>query len=326
MFWTKTKGTAGNILSEDDFIVEEIPSRKYFVKFRRGASGVQSINGPFTLGLLTKRGMTTRDALRFVQKELSIKIDDIGYAGLKDKFALTSQYITIKGEAQELTGKDVQLKIIGHTDKMMQVGDLEGNRFTIRLHGCKDLENIINLERELEKGIPNYFGPQRFGMHRDNHIIGKMILKDQAEALKIINERNNQKFDSLLRLEKRAVKFYIHAYQSYLFNKILSTYRKQTSQKLPVIGYDTQPDGKIRKVLQEEKIETSDFSIRNLSLKCRGSLRDAFVEPKDFRHEIDGNTLTIFFTLPKGSYATVLIREVTKVNNQDPLPGVPGAP
>ena len=70
MLWTKSPGTGGAIGSQEDFVVEELPSKKYFIKFTH-SGGVKNIGGPYTLALLTKKGMTTKDALKFLQKELA---------------------------------------------------------------------------------------------------------------------------------------------------------------------------------------------------------------------------------------------------------------
>ncbi|MBS3051470.1 MAG: tRNA pseudouridine(13) synthase TruD [Candidatus Aenigmarchaeota archaeon] len=322
MLWTKSPGTGGAIGSQEDFVVEELPSKKYFIKFTH-SGGVKNIGGPYTLALLTKKGMTTKDALKFLQKELGMQKDNIGYAGLKDKFAVTSQYVTIRGKAKEIEHENIRLKIAGYTDKMMQIGDLEGNRFTITLRDCKNPDNVSALAKELaSRGLPNYFGPQRFGRHGDNHLVGKLVMKEQGAALRLINERNGRNFRHLGEIGKKTLKFYIHAYQSFLFNRLLDKYISLKSSPLsgrfPIVGYGTNLKNdfagrELRKMLKKDGITTEDFSIRSLNITCVGSQREAFVKPSNLEHRIEGKALVLSFTLPKGSYATVLIREITKI-------------
>lgn len=320
MFWTKSPGTGGHIEQEDDFVVEEIPSPKFFVKFKRGPSGVSAVEGPNSLALLTKKGMTTKDAVEFIRNELKC---EVGYAGLKDKFAVTSQYVTIRGHARDLDMKNMQLKIVGSTDRMMQVGELEGNRFRITLRNCKKPENAAAFAKELTKrGMPNYFGPQRFGLQGNNHVIGKLILRlELGKALDLINRQSKRQFDSLRDVEKKRLKFYMHAYQSFLFNKLLDKYI--SAKKLPfygnfpIVGYGTKikPDfiGKeLNRLMKKDKISIGDFSIRELSITCTGSKRPAFVKSENLEYRVDNKNLTVSFALPKGSYATVLIREMSK--------------
>src|SRR3989338_5798089 len=315
MHWTKSKGTGGRIGSEEDFIVEEIPSRKYFSRFRRSGSGVKTVEGPYTLGVLWKKGMTTRGALDAVGKELNLKRDDIGYAGLKDKFAVTSQYITVKGNISEICKENHKLSVAGRTDRMMQVGDLEGNRFAITLRSCRSPKNITAFVKEISsRGMPNYFGPQRFGMHGNNHIIGKLLLNDRKEAMKLIDRNGGN-------TEKRTLKFYIHAYQSYLFNRLLDKYISLNTKpffgEFPIAGFDAKLKGnfagkEMKKIMKEEAVRTEDFSVRELGIMCTGSSRAAFVMPKEINYKIDGKTVELRFVLPKGSYATVLIGELSK--------------
>src|SRR3989338_936985 len=102
MYWTKSPGTGGKVEREEDFVVEEIPLKKFLAKFSRDSSGVSPIKGPYSLVLLKKKGMTTKDVIDFISRKLSIRKEDIGYAGLKDKFAVTSQYMTIKGAIDDI--------------------------------------------------------------------------------------------------------------------------------------------------------------------------------------------------------------------------------
>lgn len=309
-YWTKSAGAGGSVRKEEDFVVEEIPLRKFFVKFARGNSSVAPVSGPYSLAVLKKKGVSTHEALQPIRRKFRLKKDDIGYAGLKDKFAVTSQYITIRGKIEDFKTDKTELSFVGYTDKMMQVGGLEGNKFVITLHRC----NAVNAEKVISelkaRGMPNYFGMQRFGKYADNHIIGRLILKGgYKDALELINKRN-----------KKILKFYIHAYQSHIFNKVLDTYISMHTEpffgKFPIVGYNSKLSGHAgkmtRKLLSSDGLSTNDFAIRELNLRCDGSVREAFIKIKEINYNIKADALVLSFTLPKGSYATVLIREVVK--------------
>lgn len=320
MYWTKSKGTGGSVLKEENFVVEEIPSRKFFMKYSRLAGGIKEVQGPYTLALLRKKGITTKDAVKFIQMKFNLKKDGIGYAGLKDKFAVTTQYITIKGEIKDFKTDRIDLTKIGYTDKMMQVGELIGNKFTITLRNCKNPQNMAVMEEIKKRAMPNYFGPQRFGSHGDNHEVGRLILRNEYEkALDLINKRGCNK--NLDEISKKTLKFFIHAYQSFLFNKILDTYvskySKPSFEEFPLVGYGTKlkndfASQQLKKVLEKDKISINNFSIRCLGLRCNGSSRSAFVKVGELNYKIEGNSIILTFTLPKGSYATTLLKEITK--------------
>lgn len=324
MYWTKAAAVGGHIEKEEDFIVDEIPLKKFFSKYVRSKSGIKPVKGPYTLALLKKKGMTTRDALKIVAKKFGLKKSDIGYAGLKDAFAITSQYITVKGNLENIKTDRLEIAVLGHTRNMMQVGESEGNKFCIRLHGCK-IKNIPKVIDELTiKGIPNYFGPQRFGIYGDNHKIGKLVLQCHYDpALRLIKKHGRKK-NLLINVDKKFLKFFIHAYQSFIFNKVLGAYISNHStpyfDTFPIVGLDTNLKNdfagrEIKRILKRGKISLKDFSIRALRITCKGSSRPAFVKIKKIDYKTDGKDVTLKFALPKGSYATVLLREVTKTQD-----------
>ena len=118
-----------------DFIVEEIPN---FLPSKEKQS-----HGIF---IMEKKSITTYDAIRSLSKKCKIPINEIGYAGLKDKHAVTKQYISFPSQYQinsENTDK-IHLKFVGYTDKKIQIGNLNGNRFiiTVRDISGKELKYI----------------------------------------------------------------------------------------------------------------------------------------------------------------------------------------
>jgi len=162
-----------------DFRVEEIPDYT-----------LSSEKDEHTIFLLQKQKIDTFDAIRRIAQRLRISLFEIGYAGLKDKHALASQYISIptRYKVQGLKIDSVVLTLVGYSRRKIKIGDLSGNRFTIVARDIlKDELTDISLRAEtlITSGVPNYFDSQRFGSVIDKVFIGKeVILKNYEKAVK----------------------------------------------------------------------------------------------------------------------------------------------
>jgi len=318
------------IKKPEDFVVREIIDKKFTRRFTRTGSGVEKTGSPYTLFLLKKTDMTTARAIRTIAKHLGIKERDIGYAGLKDKFAVTYQYITIRNgkiaeeKIKEMNANNnIELKKIGYTDKMISIGDLAGNEFEITLHRCKDAKKIERgLVKLIKNGMPNYFGQQRFGKGNDNHIVGRHLIKRQfKKALAIISKNCKAHYNNIEHLDKKMLKFFIHAYQSWIFNETIKAYIQKNRAPcfcdINVFGYDTKLgssvfDNIIKKIIKNEKIRQKDFMINELRICCTGAGRKAFIKLTGIDYEIGKNSVMMRFSLPGGSYATVMLNEICK--------------
>ena len=186
--------------SARDFVVDEIPLYEF------------SGEGEHLILHVRKKNLSTWEMLERIANALGIKTKEIGYAGLKDKNALTKQYISIhKKFAEQIESLDIEgvkiLSTVLHNNKI-RMGHLKGNRFFIRLKKVTPVaaQKIEEALKEIRtNGMPNFFGYQRFGRDGDNYIIGEKI----AKGLK--KERN-------VKLRR----MYANAYQSHLFNLWLS--------------------------------------------------------------------------------------------------------
>jgi tRNA pseudouridine13 synthase len=171
-------GTGGRIKAEpEDFVVEEIPL------YEPSGEGQHVYVG------LEKRGISTYQVISAIARRLGIPTREIGYAGLKDARAVTRQVISIDGvEPVQVEALDLpRLKILWvdrHRNKL-KMGHLSGNRFTIRV---RDVDNQAQAEAEEvldelgHRGVPNYFGEQRFGVRRNTHRLGWAMLRGDASA------------------------------------------------------------------------------------------------------------------------------------------------
>lgn len=174
-------GTGGEIkLRDTDFVVEEIPLYE--------ASG----HGSHTYAFIEKQGLGTREALGRIARALDVPARNIGSAGLKDTRAVTRQWISVEHVGPERVEKlDIPnvdiLKVTRHTNKL-KPGHLTGNRFVVRLRtlavpaeqAARTAEQVLSILAQ--KGLPNYFGPQRFGNRHDNHLLGRAVLSNNADS------------------------------------------------------------------------------------------------------------------------------------------------
>ncbi|MBW2992591.1 tRNA pseudouridine(13) synthase TruD [Candidatus Woesearchaeota archaeon] len=297
----------------EDFIVEEV------------TNVIAKDKGRYKLYWMTKKDYTTADAVKRIAKKLRIKERFIGFAGTKDKKAITKQLVGIpfisKEKIENLGFDGLKLDFYGNNDEPVSLGDLEGNNFEIVVR------NLDGVEVENKK-IKNFYGEQRFS--KQNADIGKLIVKkDFKKAAEKIAESErdvkeyldiNEKdyIGALRRLALKILKIYVHAYQSYLWNKIALQIDEDC--EIPIIGFDTEvKDEKIEKIMKEEGINYRDFIIKEIpELSSEGGKRELFVKPKDFEILEKGEDelnkgkkkIKLKFFLPKGSYATEAIRQL----------------
>ncbi|WP_103644763.1 tRNA pseudouridine(13) synthase TruD [Campylobacter concisus] len=190
--------------NSDDFVVREIPLYEF------------SGDGEHLIVEISKKDMTTQEALHVLSEVTGAKMRDFGYAGLKDKQGMTTQFISMprKFESNLANFSHEKMKILSlnvHKNKL-RIGHLKGNSFFIRLKkvlpsNAKKLEQaFVSIDK---MGYANYFGYQRFGKFGDNAETGLELLK---------NGTINGKKSKNVKLND----FLISAYQSDLFNRWLS--------------------------------------------------------------------------------------------------------
>ncbi len=173
------EGIGGKLRSvAEDFIVEEIPLPE------KGGT-----KGPYLICRLTKTNWELQHAIKEIAKRLGISHRRIGWAGTKDRNAITQQMISLykvtAEQVSEIRLKDIILEPVGQVNEALSLGDLLGNRFTIIIRDSlpHDLEARVRATNEtVWQGIPNYFGLQRFGATRPvTHLVGEWILRGDFE-------------------------------------------------------------------------------------------------------------------------------------------------
>jgi len=306
----------------EDFIVKEVNEVKLDNK------------GKYSYFLLKKKSYNTLRAVQLISEKTNIK--NIGFAGNKDKNAITEQIISIYNgnkNIEKLNLKDIELKYLGKGNEEMYIGNLKRNEFIITIRNLEKKE--IDKIQDKDVLIPNYFGEQRFS--NKNYQIGKEIIKkDFKKAVELVIETNpdcvleikehlkakEHDFIGALRIiPLKLLKLYVHAYQSFIFNKTLDQFIDKKIENIPIVGFGTELDDSksskiITKLLEKEKITLRDFIIRQIpDLSSEGSERKTFVKINDFKiiekkkDELNKGKekVTVSFSLPKGSYATVFI-------------------
>lgn len=311
--------------NEDDFIVTENP-----IKF--------SGRGNFIIMKIKKKNLGTWDLLDSLARALNVYENELGYAGLKDKNATTTQYISIPRKySKDLKkfrhGKIEILETFLHSSKL-NIGDLIGNSFEINLHEVKqeDVYKIEKLLKEISKnGMPNYFGFQRFGFDGDENL---------EKARKYI-------YEDLIIKDKKISKMLVAQYQSDFFNRWLVQRLKLSKDEFKILS------GDVFRVYETDKFFTPknlsekmiiDFRNKNIIptgllpgrqaframyearkieerfddtyIQEKGFRRDALVYPSDIsvKFNKEDGKCKVCFTLPKASYATVLIENIANRN------------
>jgi len=270
VYGTDAPGIGGRLKrSPEDFLVEEVSA--YPPRFD---------GGPFTIAKVTAQNWEMNRLVRQLSKSLGIARERIGFAGTKDKRAITSQLMSFPVPADRLM--QLSLHQIAISDpypakRGITIGDLVGNAFTIRvteteLHDDALSTAVADTTEQLEalNGFPNFFGVQRFGAVRPiTHEVGKWIVKGDLEkavmtyaANPLPNEREESRearkrlqeegdFEQALSYYPKIMTFertlighlsrnpgdhagaistlpsnlqmmFVHAYQSFLFNRMLS--------------------------------------------------------------------------------------------------------
>lgn len=176
-----------------DFIVEEVLNNKDIVEIKIKVNEIPCVPPLFTLyANLVKSGISTTEAINSIAETIRINSNKIGYAGLKDVKALTSQRISfpnINSEIFEKIKKIYSPKFF-LTDftfgkGSINSGELFGNRFTILIRTKENIDNeqfSQNLDKIKKEGFLNFFQSQRFGTPRYlSHFFGKLILQGKYE-------------------------------------------------------------------------------------------------------------------------------------------------
>jgi len=158
----------------EDFRVEEL------------TGAVAETAGEFAFYRLDKTGWTTPDALAAIRRRWRIDHPRMSYGGLKDRHAVTSQYLTIfRGPERNLKHERIALTYLGRRSEPFSASDILANRFTVVLRSMSEAEvgrAVIALAEVKSAGLPNYFDDQRFGsVGEKNEFVAKEMVFGRFE-------------------------------------------------------------------------------------------------------------------------------------------------
>lgn len=249
--------------SYEDFRVEEVPAYEL------------TGEGDHCFFTIEKRGIATMRAVSDIARGLDVPQKNIGLAGLKDARAITIQTLSIEHvDPKRIESLKIPririLRVTRHKNKL-KIGHLRGNRFIIRLREVDpgridDMRHVCDIL--VRRGVPNYFGPQRFGSRGDTWQLGMGVLhndpetvvdlmlgrpgpkdtgdvlkarslyaagkyaaaakawphlfRDLARACRIMDRTGGKHRRAYHAIDSRMKKFYVNAYQSHLFNRVLA--------------------------------------------------------------------------------------------------------
>ncbi len=309
----------------EDFLVEELPGESF------GGQGHYVLK-------IEKVGVSTLDVVSQISRVLGLGQKDVGYLGLKDAQAVAVQYMSVPRrrysveELRRLSGDGFRvLEVLSHSRKL-RAGHLKGNRFRITLRDVNSPalleEGLLRLRRE---GFPNFYDTQRFGTGGANLERGMRLLRGER-----------------LRASPYQKRLYVSAVSAWFFNLYLTErmargmYPGPVEGDLvlegeywvplrfaedpegsvptgPVLGYRMPlPDGKAleleRELMEREGIDLDAFR----PLGAKGSRRPIRVWPENLRWELSSDTAVLEFTLPAGSYATVMLGWIREFH-RDPV-------
>lgn len=378
-----------------DFLVDEAPLYDF------------DGSGTHTLFRIEKTGLSTMQAAHDVARALNVSRRDVGFAGLKDARAVARQWFSVEhvdpdAVSQLAIPRIRVLEVTRHRNKL-RLGHLRENRFIIRVRetDAGRLAQVQDALRTLtERGVPNYFGRQRFGNRGDTWIVGRTcvrgnleealdfvlgragpmdhgdilqarraydrgeyaqalqhwprMFRDERRALAALDRADGKKKRGFLAIDPHTRQFYVSAYQSHLFNRVVAARLSagglhqlqlgdlawlhatgavfsvtdpaaeqpradafEISPTGPLFGYrmthaSGAPGEMEAALLAEEGL--TDEAFRNPHLRVKGLRRTLRFPIRDAAVTLGadgrGSYLELRFSLPRGCYATAVLREL----------------
>ncbi|MCE4554387.1 tRNA pseudouridine(13) synthase TruD [Roseateles cellulosilyticus] len=301
----------------EDFIVTELPLQ------------LPSGEGEHLWLDVEKNGANTAFVAQQLADATGVQERDVGYAGLKDRYAVTRQWFSIylpygkgKGETPDLTQlQHPEFKVLSQSRhvKKLRPGDLQGNHFRIVLRDVAGDRSAIeaNLKAVASQGVPNYFGAQRFGFDGGNVEQGRAML---AREIRVRNPK------------KKGI--YLSALRSFVFNEVLALRIQQglwgrtvPGDVMDEAGRPTGPMWGRGRVSTTDQAQVLEMGVaeRHATL-CDGmehagldqERRALVASPLDMAWDWpQADQLVLTFSLPAGNYATSVLNEILRTTEPE---------
>lgn len=249
--------------SPENFIVEE--------EVDRSLLQLRSERARYLVLLVNKKGVDTLYVARELADKFNVSVGSIKFLGLKDRDSHSTQFFFINDSVIDIDLKvgeviaesnKYRVKVVGYTDFRPTQELLIGNKFKVLIDDVSLLNEVRQLLSELtSKGLPAYYGYQRFGTIRYNtHLLGKYLVRGdlssfinelafsiypreslesmssrverefslksrlvyEAKLMRLVKRRDLSKVTKLL--ERRVKRLFIEAYLAFLYNNALNKY------------------------------------------------------------------------------------------------------
>jgi tRNA pseudouridine13 synthase len=320
----------------EDFAVDEIPAY------------LPSGQGEHVYVRVKKRRMTTRDAALALARATGVSERDIGYAGMKDKHGVTTQWFSLPRTARDVESQalppELEVVEVSKHGNKLRTGHLRGNRFVVGIVGAPpggaERAGAL-LSRLADHGLLNAFGAQRFGRDGENITTALAWLRGERAL-----PRSRERFLS---------KLYSSAIQAEAFNRyaiaraalglerlvpgevvrlagsgslFMVEHPEREAHRLlagDIVLTGALPGPKLRPTAtaEAEKLERDvqgelglgEKELRSLADHAPGTRRDLVVRPAQGEVRVEGDRIVVCFELPSGSYATEVLREMLRAED-----------
>ncbi|OAJ95357.1 tRNA pseudouridine(13) synthase TruD [Vibrio bivalvicida] len=297
-------------------------------------------SGEHLMVRIRKTGENTSFVANELAKVCGVKSKDVSWAGLKDRHAVTEQWLSVhlpKGDTPNFSAfltqyPSIEILATDRHNKKLRPGDLVGNEFTLTITEVSDVQDVVSrLESVAKTGVPNYFGSQRFGNQGNN-----------------LNEARRWGRDNVRTRNQNKRSLYLSAARSWIFNTILSERIEKDLFAQPVIG-DIVLQGDERVTITQDNLAsvTEQLSLGQAQItaamagdnalptqeqaleleqphldaepdlmalirgnRMRHERREISLMPQDLTWEVNGDQVTLKFSLDAGCFATAIVREL----------------
>ncbi|WP_114766613.1 tRNA pseudouridine(13) synthase TruD [Vibrio rhodolitus] len=289
---------------------------------------------------IRKTGENTAFVVNELAKVCGVKSKDVSWAGLKDRHAVTEQWLSVhlpKGETPDFSAflaqyPSIEIVATDRHNKKLRPGDLIGNEFVVTIAEVTDMAEVVaRLEKIAKTGVPNYFGSQRFGHDGNNVTEARRWGRDNVRT-------RNQNKRSL----------YLSAARSWIFNAIVSARIEQGAFEQPLEGDVLQAgreqllvdadniaeltnkiatgeclitaamagdnalptQGKALEIEQPQLDAEPDLMALIRGNRMRHDRREIALKAQNLTWQVEGNEITLRFALDSGCFATAIVREL----------------
>lgn len=287
-----------------------------------------------------KTGENTSFVANELAKLCGVKSKDVGWAGLKDRHAITEQWLSVHlpktdmpdFAAFELQYPSIEILETARHNRKLRPGDLVGNEFEVCLSEVTDIEEVeTRIKLILESGVPNYFGAQRFGREGNNLTEARrwgrdnVRTKNQNKRSLYLSTARSWIFNHIVssRLDKGVLNTLILGdivTQSSVMKEITDSNiadvqaemkKGDLSLTAALAGDNALPTKEDALILEQEIVDSEpDLMALIRGNRMRHDRREVLLRPSDLSYKVDNELVTLSFSLTSGSFATSIVREL----------------